>query len=105
GLLKVEVASIKKREPDQKPLGVQPAPGGRRYTGVAVPLRSYLYVAYQVRSAHNLLGTDLIRHVQVASQRNRDTGITSSARRGLNAERFLVRLPLLYGGDFNLQQA
>jgi uncharacterized protein (TIGR03435 family) len=50
GSLKFEVASIRKSKPGTTPGGVQPAPGGRRYVGTALPLRSYLYVAYQVRS-------------------------------------------------------
>ncbi|HWF11396.1 MAG TPA: TIGR03435 family protein [Bryobacteraceae bacterium] len=49
GSQKFEVASIKKSKPGTVALGVQPAPGGRRYVGTALPLRSYLYVAYQVR--------------------------------------------------------
>lgn len=44
-----EVASIKPTPPNTKSTGVRPAPGGKRYVGSGIPLRSYLYVAYQVR--------------------------------------------------------
>jgi uncharacterized protein (TIGR03435 family) len=44
-----EVASVKPTPPNVKGSGVRPAPGGKRYVGSGVPLRSYLYVAYQVR--------------------------------------------------------
>jgi uncharacterized protein (TIGR03435 family) len=50
GPAKFEVASIRKSKPGTAALGVQPAPGGRRYVGTALPLRSYLYVAWQVRT-------------------------------------------------------
>lgn len=48
GPLTFEVASIKPSPPDAVAAGVRPAPGGRRYIGIQT-LRSYLYVAYQVR--------------------------------------------------------
>ena len=48
GPLTFEVASIKPSQPNAAPGGVHPAPGGRRYVGTQV-LRTYLYVAYQVR--------------------------------------------------------
>jgi uncharacterized protein (TIGR03435 family) len=44
-----EVASVKPSPPNTRGTGVRPAPGGRRYVGSGIPLRSYLYVAYQVR--------------------------------------------------------
>jgi uncharacterized protein (TIGR03435 family) len=44
-----EVASVKPSPPNTQGTGVRPAPGGRRYIGSGIPLRSYLYVAYQVR--------------------------------------------------------
>ncbi len=43
-----EVASIKRSQVDAEERGIRPAPGGRRYIGNE-SLRSYLYVAYQVR--------------------------------------------------------
>ena len=49
GSLKFEVASIKPTPTGEQYDGVHPAPGGRRYTGKGMPLRTYLYVAYQVR--------------------------------------------------------
>ncbi len=49
GDLKFEVGTIKPTQPGEQYDGVHPAPGGRRYTGKGLPLRSYLYVAYQVR--------------------------------------------------------
>jgi len=48
GPLTFEVASIKPSQPNAAPGGVHPAPGGRRYVGTQA-LRTYLYVAYQVR--------------------------------------------------------
>jgi uncharacterized protein (TIGR03435 family) len=48
GSLTFEVASIKRSQPGAGERGVRPAPGGRRYLGNE-SLRSYLYVAYQVR--------------------------------------------------------
>lgn len=48
GSLTFEVASIKRSVPGAAELGIRPAPGGRRYIGNE-SLRSYLYVAYQVR--------------------------------------------------------
>lgn len=49
GSLNFEVASIKRSQPSPSAIiEVRPAPGGRRYIGTA-PLRTYLYVAYQVR--------------------------------------------------------
>ena len=44
-----EVASVKPTPPNMRGTGVRPAPGGKRYVGSGIPLRSYLYVAYQVR--------------------------------------------------------
>lgn len=49
GDLKFEVGTVKLSPPDGPQDGVRPAPGGRRYAGKGLPLRSYLYVAYQVR--------------------------------------------------------
>ncbi len=49
GTLKFEVGSVKRSAPNAQGGGVQPAPGGRRYVGTNLDLRSYLYVAYQVR--------------------------------------------------------
>jgi len=49
GTLKFEAVSIKKSQSGEKPHGTQPESGGRRYIGAVIPLRSYLYVAYQVR--------------------------------------------------------
>jgi uncharacterized protein (TIGR03435 family) len=49
GDLKFEVATIKPAPPQAPDGGVRPAPGGRRYVGTGLPLRSYLYVAYQVK--------------------------------------------------------
>jgi bla regulator protein blaR1 len=49
GSLKFEVASVKPSQPGTPAGGVRPAPGGQRYVGTGVPLRSYLYVAYQVK--------------------------------------------------------
>jgi uncharacterized protein (TIGR03435 family) len=49
GRLTFEVASVKPSPPGTEAAEVRPAPGGRRYVGVHTPLRSYLYVAYQVR--------------------------------------------------------
>lgn len=49
GALRFEVGTIKPTQPGTPYEGVRPAPGGRRYTGKGLPLRSYLYVAYQVR--------------------------------------------------------
>jgi uncharacterized protein (TIGR03435 family) len=43
-----EVASIKPSQPGAQGGGVRPA-GDRRYVGTNLPLRSYLYVAYQVK--------------------------------------------------------
>ena len=43
-----EVGSVKPTPPNTKSTGVRPA-GGNRYIGSGIPLRSYLYVAYQVR--------------------------------------------------------
>jgi uncharacterized protein (TIGR03435 family) len=48
GSLGFEVASIKRSRPGAVENGIRPAPGGRRYIGNE-SLRSYLYVAYQVR--------------------------------------------------------
>ena len=48
GSLTFEVASIKQSQKGAAEGGVRPAPGGRRYVGNE-SLRSYLYVAYQVR--------------------------------------------------------
>jgi uncharacterized protein (TIGR03435 family) len=48
GSLTFEVASIKRSQVDAEERGIRPAPGGRRYIGNE-SLRSYLYVAYQVR--------------------------------------------------------
>jgi len=48
GPLGFEVASIKRSRPGAAESGIRPAPGGRRYLGTE-SLRSYLYVAYQVR--------------------------------------------------------
>ena len=48
GPLTFEAASIKPSPPNTAAAGVRPAPGGRRYIGIQT-LRSYLYVAYQVR--------------------------------------------------------
>jgi uncharacterized protein (TIGR03435 family) len=48
GSLGFEVASIKRSQPGAAESGIRPAPGGRRYAGNE-SLRSYLYVAYQVR--------------------------------------------------------
>ena len=48
GSLTFDVASLKRSQPGAAEAGVRPAPGGRRYVG-NVPLRTYLYVAYQVR--------------------------------------------------------
>jgi uncharacterized protein (TIGR03435 family) len=48
GPLTFEVASIKPSPANAMAGGVRPAPGGQRYVGVQT-LRSYLYVAYQVR--------------------------------------------------------
>jgi uncharacterized protein (TIGR03435 family) len=48
GSLTFEVASIKRSQADAAERGIRPAPGGRRYIGNE-SLRSYLYVAYQVR--------------------------------------------------------
>jgi uncharacterized protein (TIGR03435 family) len=48
GPLTFEVASIKRSPANALPGEINPAPGGRRYVGVQT-LRSYLYVAYQVR--------------------------------------------------------
>ena len=44
-----DVASIKPTPPNTKSAGVRPTLGGKRYVGSGIPLRSYLYVAYQVR--------------------------------------------------------
>jgi uncharacterized protein (TIGR03435 family) len=49
GSLTFEVASIKPSQPGGSEGGVRPAPGGQRYIGSNVVLRSYLYVAYQVK--------------------------------------------------------
>jgi uncharacterized protein (TIGR03435 family) len=49
GSLTFEVASIKPSQPGIQGGEVRPAPGGRRYVGVNLPLTSYLYVAYQVK--------------------------------------------------------
>jgi uncharacterized protein (TIGR03435 family) len=49
GDLKFEVASVRSSQPGTQSGGVRPAPGGRRYLGVGVPLRAYLWVAYQVK--------------------------------------------------------
>lgn len=48
GSLTFEVASLKRSQPSAASSEVRPA-GGRRYVGNQTPLRSYLYVAYQVR--------------------------------------------------------
>lgn len=48
GPLTFEVASIKPSQPGASPGAIQPAAGGKRYVGIQT-LRSYLYVAYQVR--------------------------------------------------------
>jgi uncharacterized protein (TIGR03435 family) len=48
GRLTFDVASLKRSQPGAAEAGVRPAPGGRRYVGNE-SLRSYLYVAYQVR--------------------------------------------------------
>src|SRR5271167_3090773 len=48
GSLTFEVASLKRSQPSAAESDVRPAPGGRRYVG-KTSLRSYLYVAYQVR--------------------------------------------------------
>jgi hypothetical protein len=55
--------------------------------------------------SHDLLGTYLISHVQVASQRQRGTGVTPSTRRGLHAERHSARLAFPDGRDFELLRA
>jgi len=50
GSLTFEVGTIKRSQPGApQDSEVRPAPGGRRYVGTNVDLRSYLYVAYQVR--------------------------------------------------------
>ena len=49
GTLKFEVGSVKRSAPNGQEADVRPAPGGRRYVGSNVNLRSYLYVAYQIR--------------------------------------------------------
>ncbi len=49
GDLKFEVGTIKPSPPEEPGGGVRPAPGARRYVGTALDLRSYLYVAYQVK--------------------------------------------------------
>jgi uncharacterized protein (TIGR03435 family) len=49
GSLMFEVASVKPSQPGTTGGVVRPAPGGRRYVGSNLPLRSYLYVAYQVK--------------------------------------------------------
>lgn len=49
GDLKFEVGTVKPTPPNAPDGGVRPAPGGRRYVGTGLPLRSYLYVAYQVK--------------------------------------------------------
>jgi uncharacterized protein (TIGR03435 family) len=48
--LKFEVGTVKPSPPDEPGGGVRPAPGATRYVGTALDLRSYLYVAYQVKT-------------------------------------------------------
>jgi uncharacterized protein (TIGR03435 family) len=48
GSFTFEVAAIKPSKPETPGGGVRPA-GDRRYVGTNLPLRSYLYVAYQVK--------------------------------------------------------
>ncbi len=49
GKQKFEVSTIRGSKPGAQEGAVRPAPGGRRYIGTAVPLRVYLWTAYQVR--------------------------------------------------------
>jgi uncharacterized protein (TIGR03435 family) len=60
GDLKFEVGTIKPSQPGAPGDGVRPAPGGRRYTGKGLPLRSYLYVAYQVKEEQIVGGPNWI---------------------------------------------
>jgi uncharacterized protein (TIGR03435 family) len=49
GDLRFEAGTVKPTQPGAPSDGVRPAPGGKRYAGKGLPLRSYLYVAYQVK--------------------------------------------------------
>src|SRR5579884_22415 len=49
GTLKFEVGTVKPSVPGAPMTGIRPAPGGRRYSGTGVPLRSMLWIAYQVK--------------------------------------------------------